>query len=408
MYKPKACGPGGLPWAALLCVLTACAGLKAPPEPEAPAPAERPAPPVEIAPAEPGPEPGGFDRSRYTLPAALRFVPQAPPALSPGPGVGRLAEDAAAALSKAAQGETTAAFQALYIEGILQGLPLTGALGGDLVHGWPATTPRCWAQNWRGAGPEAGPNSWGIPALVLALKGVELDGAFIVHGPILDFYGRSRGVGGANGAAGYGAPLGGAYYWNGGAAQRFEFGLIAIDPEGGPSFTPWEQESLGEAPAAPEFPGMDEREAAAFRAAWLRESAMHGAPLEADGPPVYVAFPAGFFGKDEDAPLRAGGVYLQCFDQGRAVFAGLAAQGIPFAVRVIRSPFLDALAVREALPGAEDCPGGYSAPDAYGDSLAGALLEGMFRYGFPLTDALPRRAGGVWREAQRFSRGWIE
>ncbi|MDR2483690.1 MAG: hypothetical protein LBD08_08695 [Treponema sp.] len=403
MYKTKA--PCGLPCALLLCVLTACAGLKAPPQPEAPAPAEGPVPQDEIPSAGPQPETGRFDRKRYTLPAALRFVPQAPPALSLSPGVGRLAEDAAAALSKTTQGEITAAFQALYIEGIVQGLPLTGVLGGDLVHGWPVKTPRCWAQNWRGPDPDAGPNSWGIPGLVLALKGVESDAAFIVHGPILDFYGRSGGIGGANGAAGYGAPRSGVYYWNGGAAQRFEFGLIAIDPQGGPSFTPWEQEPPLE---APEFPGMDEWEAAAFQAVWLRESAIHGGPLEADGPPVYFPFTAEFFGGDEAAPMRARGVYLQCFDQGRAVFAGLAAQGIPFAVRVIRSPFLDALVTAEVLPGAEDCPADYAAPDVYRDSITGALLEGMARYGVPLTDALPRRAGGVWREAQRFSRGWIE
>jgi hypothetical protein len=306
----------------------------------------------------------------------------------------------------------------MYIEGLLQGLPLAGVLGGDLVHGWPAKTPRCWAQNWRGADPDAGMNSWGIPVLVLALQGIQQGETFIVHGPILDFYGRSGGLGGANGAAGYGAPQSNAYCWNGGVAQLFEYGVITIDPQGSPSFMPWEKEpspqalprggAALEAESLPEFPGMDEGKAALFRAAWLRETGIRGAPLIPDGPPVYVEFPAGFFRGEGDVSLPARGLYLQFFDQGRTVFAGLAAQGLPFAVKVIRPPFLDALLAEKPLLGAENLPANHSPPDGYRGSITGALLEGMARYGFPLTDALPRRREGLWLAAQRFSQGWIE
>jgi hypothetical protein len=37
----------------------------------------------------------------------------------------------------------------------------------------------------------------------------------------------------------------------------------------------------------------------------------------------------------------------------------------------------------------------------------GALLRGLARYGIPLSDEVPRYGDGVYRPAQRFSRGWM-
>jgi hypothetical protein len=42
-----------------------------------------------------------------------------------------------------------------------------------------------------------------------------------------------------------------------------------------------------------------------------------------------------------------------------------------------------------------------------GDSFARRLMEGIARYGFPLTDPLPQKVDSLWQETQRFSGGWL-
>jgi hypothetical protein len=115
-----------------------------------------------------------------------------------------------------------------------------------------------------------------------------------VQGGILDAYGQSAGLMGANGAAGYGAPLGNEFVYQGGIAQRFDFGLIAEDAEGRFVF------SAGDAPSrtnpVPENTGLFEsgdtaaRIRDAFQSAWRTEIDRGLSPLEPDTPLFYVDF----------------------------------------------------------------------------------------------------------------------
>ncbi|MDR0553994.1 MAG: hypothetical protein LBG76_04250 [Treponema sp.] len=421
--------------AALL--LGACAGLKQPPDPAPPSFAGADG---DSETAGRLPEPDGFNRRNYAVPEGFRFIPAALPALEYPPGVGQ----PEASVPEAEKSPMTESFQNAYIEGLLQGIPLAGVLGGDLVHRWPPRDPVSWVQNWRHTGPETA-NSWGIPSLVLAIcaGGNFADGSFaggsfvdgegetaLVHGPILDFYGKSKGIGGANGAAGYGAPRGNVFFQDGGIAQAFDYGLILIAQEGA-SFIPWER--LAAHPdggdvnyvISPEIPagirGRGEGEEGAFRRAfrrafrdaWRREAARRQGqsriPPEADGPPEYIPWDGRLL-SEEGEPASVEGVYLQYFDNAQTVFAALDAPALPFTVRVIRAPFLDALVAAGVLPGLE-APEPPNLPDTlptlYRSGFTGALLEGFSRYGFPLTDALPRAGEDSWVEAQRFSRGWI-
>jgi hypothetical protein len=165
------------------------------------------------------------------------------------PGVGVFTQDPrdpALKLEAEEREKISLSFRRAYAEALSRGFPLEGVLGGDRVHSWPAGLPLAWVQNWRSAEPY--PNSWGLPGLVLAIRGIDADEVFIVRGPILDAYGKSGGRGGANGVAGYGPPLSGEFpYGEGialgiarGIAQRFGEGLIAVDASGQAAFIPHE------------------------------------------------------------------------------------------------------------------------------------------------------------------------
>jgi hypothetical protein len=144
--------------------------------------------------------------------------------------------DPALALVAEERENISRSFRKAYAEALSRGLPLEGVLGGDKIHAWPAGSPLAWVQNWRSADPH--PNSWGLPNLVLAIRGFDIGEVFIVRGPILDAYGKSGGRGGANGAAGYGPPLSEEFPYGESIAQRFGEGLIAADASGRTAFIP--------------------------------------------------------------------------------------------------------------------------------------------------------------------------
>lgn len=242
----------------LISLLSACAGTPAktaddqgPADPVGPDSGQSPALPDEVPPAEPD------------LSASL-WVSK----IAPGVGVfTRDAKDSAAALEAGERDRISASFREAYAAGLNQGIPLEGVLGGDQVHGWPSDAPLAWVQNWKSA--EAYPNSWGLPSLVLAIRGFAGGEVFLVRGAILDVYGKSNGLDGANGVSGYGAPLSGEFtyrvttapsYTDGvaegiaeGYAQRFERGIIAVNAEGRASFIPNER-PVSDEPSPPTEP----------------------------------------------------------------------------------------------------------------------------------------------------------
>jgi hypothetical protein len=161
------------------------------------------------------------------------------PVFEAAPGVGVFTadpRDPALELEAEERESISRSFRKAYAEALSRGLPLEGVLGGDRVHAWPSGSPLAWVQNWKSS--EAYPNSWGLPNLVLAIRGFNAEETFIVRGPILDAYGKSGGRGGANGAAGYGPPLSDAFPYGEGIAQRFGEGLIAADASGQAAFIP--------------------------------------------------------------------------------------------------------------------------------------------------------------------------
>jgi hypothetical protein len=146
--------------------------------------------------------------------------------------------DPASELEAEEREEISRSFRQAYAEALGRGLPLEGVLGGDRVHAWPAASALAWVQNWKSAETQA--NSWGLPNLVLAIRGFETDRVFVVRGSILDAYGKIGGRGGANGVAGYGPPLSDEYPYGAGIAQLFGEGLIAADASGQAAFIPAE------------------------------------------------------------------------------------------------------------------------------------------------------------------------
>jgi hypothetical protein len=413
---------------ALSCLCFSCAGKP---------PAEIPWPPEELPLAEPEDEYEGEDKDRdedgeqgvtgdflfHPEPVDLVFVPAGLPTLTPAPGVGtisRAARDQGSSLSGEDRGALRDAFRAAYLDGLLKELPLAGVLGGDQVHGWPDANPSGWVQNWCSARPV--PNSWGIPSLILAIRGMEnpqetaQDRVFIVDGEILDYYGISAGADGANGDVGYGSPRGEKFFYtsgiNNGIAQRFDLGLIVIDEQGQGTFLPEEPPSVSVSP--PEdlgiFPGAprSEKVREAFLAAWKMALDRNIEAMVPDGPGQYLSVSS-----RDSAALGAGelgGLYIQTFNRRSALLVLPEASGIPLHARFLGHPFLDALLSPEGYspPGTEAL-----APEEIrfsgGDGFARHLMRGISLYGFPLTDPLPYRADGdsPWQETQRFSRGWL-
>lgn len=382
-----------------------CAGLNTPKE-TSQGDAENPmeaAPPLETIPALP----------ERPIPAGMEFIP-APlswPAIAPGVGLVKPGEAETNAL--------TESFRTAYIEECLRNPSLDGVLGGDFVHSWPTAAPLCRVQNWRDPSLAETPNTWGIPSLVLAIQSMEGNRVFTVRGAILNLYGKSAGRKGANGAAGYGAPVGDEFLYKNGIAQRFEYGLLYVDPDGKGGFTP------GTAPSTVEAVPEGTSTEADFREAWKRGMNSGLPPLKADGPALRLDFSGTSWEIPVDTaaagtiPITA--LYYQSFNQGSVLFllaqttaASAQTFGTGFHTRIIAGPFLDTfLAGRDhPLPGADAPPLFIPQPGVPGlrpedAPFHEAVLQGLARYGLPLTDAAPKRDGDIFRETQRFSQGWM-
>jgi hypothetical protein len=357
-----------------------------------------------------------FVEERYSPPENLRFIPAPLPDLSVPPGVGvvsRKAGERGALLTEEERAALEQSFRSGYREALLRGVPLAGVLGGDQVHEWPPESPLVWVQNWRSAEPR--PNSWGLPALILSLRNFADPKIFALSGPILDSYGKSGGLNGANGAAGYGAPLGEPFSYEGGIAQRFDHGLMVIKPEGETVFVfPDDPPAARDAPPPAALPAggqAADRIGEAFRAA--RELTVNAAPETAGYPPLVPDGPAERLGLEPVAPGRGGtgtitirDVYAQSLDNASAVLILIDSPDLPFAARLLRSPYLEAFLAAEKvrLPGAEELEA-----DTFkaGEGRFRALLPGLALYGVPLSDEIPLSGDELGGSVQRFSRGWM-
>jgi hypothetical protein len=258
-------------------------------------------------------------------------------------------------------------------------------------------------------------NSWGLPSLILAVQGIEIaqemaqGRVFVVDGEILNYYGTSAGLGGANGNIGYGSPRGEKFFHDRGIAQRFEYGLIVIDEQGQGSFLPGAPPSR-DAETPPDlghFPGASENGKVrdAFLTAWIM-ALDRGIDMVPDGPGQYLPSQNG---ASQDAG-RLKGLYIQTFNNRTVLLILPDAPGIPSHARFLGAPFLEAFlsAGGYPLPGAEALAPGETESGG-GDGFTRQLIGGISLYGFPLTDPIPYRAGGdlPWQETQRFSRGWL-
>jgi hypothetical protein len=322
----------------------------------------------------------------------ITFRPEAATLPASPSGIGSVSSDLAARLSPRAGLSIEASFKDAYLDAVFRGDALEGVLGGDRVHGWPSTRPAAYAQNWRSSTPE--PNSWGLNALVLAVHPLEGDRAFVVRGAVLDFYGQGKGVGSANGIAGYGAPLSDEFPYAGGVAQRFELGLIAIASDGSATFLAEKPGSLSASPGesvgsltAASSDGLSaESVAAAFRSSWTA-AVDRGLPhAEADGPVQSVSLPAiaeqgsdpGSEGPKES--VRVVSALVQTYGDSAWALVLPVGKGLGTRARLLAPPFLDRV-------------------------LSEGSWEAAFAaYGVPLSDPFPW--GG--RIAQRFSAGWME
>jgi hypothetical protein len=319
----------------------------------------------------------------YAFPAGLEFQSGGFSLPEAAPGVGSLTRDQGDPLARLGDEDKRAvaeSFRDAYVGALLRGLPLEGTLGGDLVHSWPSEEPLSLAQNWRSR--DTAPTSWGIPSLVLAIRGMGGGDAYIVRGGILDQYGKSGGRDRANGVAGYGAPLGEEFLSGEGVAQWFERGLIRADASGRGSFEPADAR---EPPpdGAGRYPGDDGIIGEQFRRAWRRGLYSNLPELRADDPVRRLDLPA-------SDVMPGGTLYVQTFNRGSVLLLLPRIPDLPFQARIVAGAFLDAFL--------SDGPAG---------DLAGRLLRGLERYGPPLTDAYPAPEGGGYREAQRFTQGTL-
>ncbi|MDR2029057.1 MAG: hypothetical protein LBP93_05920 [Treponema sp.] len=386
-------------------ILMGCAGVKPQTVPEPPQTED--APDAALS----------FDRQNYTFPGDLRFVPAPFSIPEAAPGVGLVTTepgDRGAGLNDAEKALLGDSFRAAYLEGLLREDPLMGVLGGDRVHGWPAADPLGWVQNWRSGVNFA--NSWGIPSLILAVQGITRNRAFVVQGPILDLYGRSAGIDGANGIPGYGYPCGNEFFYEGGRAQRFSLGLITVDGEGQGSFTPQTAPSV---PASPPpqlgvFPGGSWALQEDFQSAWNIRMDQNGIAMSPDGPVRRISFSQEpWIINTDTGPVEIRGVYFQTFEGETEALILPESPDLSFRARLLRGPFLDAflLASSRLLPGAESAKGGRGGAGipqiGAEDRFSQALIQGLSVYGLPLTDPGPRMDEDVLVEAQRFSAGWM-
>jgi len=384
----------------------------------------------------------------------LAFLPEDFTVAVP-PGVGiitRNSKNLASSLGEKEKDALSGAFLDAYIDALLRGLPLTGVLGGDFVHGWPDNSPLCWAQNWSSS--EAAKNSWGIPSLVLAVKGIprgtqtgekpDQGRVFIVRGKLLDYYGRSAGIKGANGSVGYGCPRGNEFLHQGKLTQRFALGLITVDEEGKGTFLPEDPPSsaIDPPPDLGVFTNVQggvpdaflEDVRAAFLAAWKMALDQDIKAMTSDGPGQYLSFselPPDFPGGE-----LLKGLYVQSFNQ-RSILLVLpdsslitgtplpaattqpaaslpAAARLPLYPRLITPPFTEVLLdAMSSLPGGENLHP-MNIKFSGGDDFSRTLMRGLSLYGIPLTDpvlmkftAAAEDSPARWQLGQRFSRGWI-
>jgi hypothetical protein len=309
-----------------------------------------------------------------------------------------------------------------------------------MVHGWPAAAPLTWVQNWRSG--KGAPNSWAVPSLVLAVQGLTHDRVFIVHGRILDAYGKSAGRGRANGVSGYGSPCGGEFFHQGDIAQRFDYGLMKINAEGSIFIEEAPPSTLAE---MPEMPGGDREVRERFRSAWKAAVDRNYPPLPPDTDLVHIDFGSNPWiitaeGRDgSQIALTLRGIWYQAYAGGQVLLLLADAPELPPYPRLLVTPWLDAFlaAPEKRLPGAESLTS--ISPPEYrsgGDgNFVRSLLDSIAFYGIPLSDSLPLAetvpaaegsAGGEtaaeeaaapetamfpaaprYYEAQRFSKGWI-
>jgi hypothetical protein len=350
--------------------------------------------------------------------SVLRFGPAGAVSFEIPPGVGLSGLES----GEPADPELNRSFREAYLEGLFRDLPLAGVLGGDLVHSWPPQSPIAWVQNWQGT--EEIPNSWGLPSLILAVQSFSGSRAFIVQGILMDAYGRSAGIGRANGAMGYGTPLGEDFLYEGQAAQRFEKGLLIVETLRDDGHAGRIRFDPAELPPPPEMLGVfaegleGEPVSEAFRAAWpliFDKLASPSGVVTVDAPGAALLFSAAPWQLPlgEAGRLSIKGIYIQSLAEGRALLflsdysvtgTGETVIEAGLRARLLVSPFLDALIAEEALAGS---PAPSNLPEESGGKRFDRLLEGFARYGIPLSNPLFRAEGGSYTEAQRFSRGWI-
>ncbi|MDR1903141.1 MAG: hypothetical protein LBQ88_12790 [Treponema sp.] len=359
-------------------------------------------------------------------PPGLAFTSTPLPALHSMPGIGRLSTssgDRVARLTNTEKTDLTGAFRAAYQDALIRDLPLRGALGSDLIHGWPASSPLGWVQNWRSTQKKA--NSWGLPDLVLAVGGLTQDRVYALSGLILDQYGKSGGVNRTNGVPGYGAPLTGEFFWGDGIAQRFVQGLITLDRSGKSAFHAEEAPSSRETPPpviglyAGAYPPQGPETQAGLRkrfvAAWNAALDSGTPPLVPDGPVYYAGLQNAPWTISENGnrPIKLNGFYYQTYNRETAVFVLGISPELPPYPRLVSGAVLDLLiAWAHPIPGAETLQDDTLRPDETksdaSTDFVKALIRGMGLYGFPVSDRIPREdSEGAWLPAQRFSKGWI-
>ena len=424
-----------------------CAGSPAGSPTGSPAGASRPesseaAAPESTAETSVGPEAGNdyIPPPDTALFPEMAFVPAGFPSLETPPGVGVITadkRDKAGTLNEREKADLSESYRSAYIDGLFRTFPLAGVLGGDMVHGWPDKNPSGWVQNWRTSAPQA--NSWGIPALVLAIRGLRAERetaanpesrfpsggrVFIVRGKLLDHYGKSAGIKGANGDMGYGSPRGYEFLYEGKLAQRFDLGLITVDREGKGVFLPEDPPSLENTPPSDlgvfaDAPASGRDVRSAYITAWMMALDRGIEPMESDGPGQYLSFTEGSWDFPGTESLK--GLYIQSFDRRTILLVLPDSSPLPPYPRFIASPFLDVLlsTTKHSLAGGEDLKP-LDIKFSGGDEFSRALMKGLALYGIPLTDPVPvteaAKSGpdngeegaqeSQW-EIQRFSRGWI-
>jgi len=231
-------------------------------------------------------------------------------------------------------------------------------------------------------------------------------------------YGRSAGFNRANGAAGYGIPLGEVFFYGGTAVQRFGRGRMIITREG--SRFSFEQdtsgfllESLDEEKKDLEFGGRNipPEVSNAFAYSWA--FVFSGKEGESDGPVTRVTFPRPWIIQTGGTEIAIKGFFYKSYNNAQDVLVLVDSEHLPLRARFLSGPFLSAVLSRKRLPGLGTIR---LLGSAAGTGLGRSLAEGFALYGPPLSDPLPRlnqdettgeASEALFVEAQRFARGWI-